>query len=237
MPHGTANGTAFQTTKEQAATLLDVLRKKNERIPENKIGCCGRDAFGGIYKGYAIEHRIQLLDSGAEVPVTVEAWARCSGWKSGVSAVTAQVETYLNRSAVPRGLYASGEKEAIYLHGAEVDAVDECRVEARPGRYDLAISIITPHIPLLSEGKAPSFEHLSQVIADVVSKAMKSARRGVPADDATEEEIAEAEAEAQADRQAKEADAKRREERRRKRAAEEAEWAAIKGDGVLARTI
>ncbi|MFL5289400.1 MAG: hypothetical protein ACJ8AW_52690 [Rhodopila sp.] len=62
---------------------------------------------------------------------------------------------------------------------------------------------------------------------------MKSARRGVPPDDATPEEIVAAEAEAKADKQAKEAEAKRRQQRE----ADQAAWRTAGGARVLLRTI
>ncbi|MFL5285457.1 MAG: hypothetical protein ACJ8AW_31905 [Rhodopila sp.] len=228
LPRGVPDGLAAEATEERAAALLTALRERYEPLPAERIGRVGRDAFE--YPGYAIEHFTRPMRSGARLPLTVEVWARCDGWKRRDMSVSAGVDTYLNRAAVLAGIGASGSNERLLLQGAGIDWEP---VAAKPGRYQLVISIITPQAKLLSDGKAPDFEYLTDVLAEIVGNAMKRARRGVPPDDATEQEIAAAEAEAKADRQAKEAQARRRERREAERAA----WAAIEGDRVLLRTI
>src|SRR4051812_115875 len=232
LPRGVPDGLAAEATEERAAALLTALRERYEPLPAERIGRVGRDAFE--YPGYAIEHFTRPMRSGARLPLTVEVWARCDGWKRRDMSVSAGIDTYLNRSAVLAGIGASGSNEQLLLQGAGIEWEP---VAAKPGRYRLVVSIITPQAKLLSDGKAPDFKYLTDVLAEIVGNAMKRARRGVPPDDATEQEIAAAEAEAKADKRAKEAQAERREEGRRKREAEEAEWAAIKGNDVLARTI
>jgi hypothetical protein len=86
---------------------------------------------------------------------------------------------------------------------------------------------------LVSDGKAPDFGNLAGQLGELVGRTMKSARRGVPPDDATPEEIVAAEAEAKADKQAKEAEAKRRQQRE----ADQAAWRTAGGARVLLRTI
>src|SRR3954462_4728384 len=140
----------------------------------------------------------------------------------------------LNRSAVLAGIGASGGTEKVYLQGAGISWQS---VAAKPGRYQLVISIITPNPDLVSDGKAPDFGNLAGQLGELVGRTMKSARRGVPPDDATPEEIAAAEAEAKADKQAKEAEAKRRDERRQQREADQAAWRTAGGARVLLRTI
>jgi hypothetical protein len=195
---------ASEVTEEQAAALLKALREKNERVPEKKIGRVGRDAFGERFPGYELVSNARKKPGGAEVPVVVEAWARCDGWRRREMGASAEAETYLNRSAVLSGINVSNSREAVNLHGS---GVRYSRIEAKPGRYRLIISVITPHAELISDGKAPNLGDFTSAIVEAVGKAMKSARRGVPPDDATPEEIAKTEAEARADRQAKEADA------------------------------
>src|SRR3954447_17046690 len=120
LPRGVPDGLAAEVTEERAAALLTALRERYEPLPAERIGRVGRDAFGDRYPGYAIEHFTRSMRSGARLPLAVEVWAKCDGWKRRDMGVSAGVDTFLNRAPVLAGIGASGGNEQMLLQGAGI---------------------------------------------------------------------------------------------------------------------
>ncbi len=234
LPRGVPEGLAAEVTEEQVELLMTALREKYGPVAAAKIGRVGRDAFGYGHPGYAIGTLIAPYHSGAEVPVVIEVFARCDGWKRRDPSAAAKVFTYLNRSPVLTGIALSGAPNAVHVHGAGIELKT---VAAKPGRYQAIVSIITPHAKLLSDGKAPDLGYLRENISRLVGKALGLARRGVPPDDETPEEQNRREAEAEEARKEKEDETGRRERTRRQREVDLAAWRSIEGPRVLLNTI
>src|SRR5947209_47571 len=81
-------------TEDQARVLLAALRERCKPLPAQRIGRIGPTALG--YPGYASEAVIRKDRGGAAVPVMIEAWARCDGWKRRHPTITVEMQTFLN---------------------------------------------------------------------------------------------------------------------------------------------
>jgi hypothetical protein len=122
----------------------------------------------------------------------------------------------------------------VHLYGG---GIRYRQIETRPGRYQVIVSLITPHAELLSDGKAPNLEDFTSTIVEAVGSAMKRARHGMPPDDETPEERARREAEEGAKRREKDLKEWRRNQNRRRREADQAAWRSIGGERALLSTI
>jgi hypothetical protein len=210
-------------TAADAVTILAALRERNSEPHPRRLGQIGREGFVD-YSGYAIEHGIATLKSGARVPFIVEAHAHCRRRDKHDKSLTSSL-TFINRSPARDGLqlgYGGLRGHGIYRS-----------VEVKPGNYELVVSVISPFVPLISTGKAPDLKHMSAEVAGAVEKAAKQAHRAAPPADDTNDRRWEREAA----RALAAADEARRVQRIQEREAHLEGWRTLPGPRVLLRTI
>lgn len=166
-----------------AAATLALLRERYPAIEPRRIGKVGPRAFKWA-EGYAIHQTIRRDATGAELPVVIECYAFCDTKTRDPKAITDPPDEpafYVNRSPTLRGPAFQDGDRGLWMEGVGLDY--RRKIETGGGGvFRLAISIITPSMPLASDGKAPSLRSIAHPLAACASEALKRARRTAPED-------------------------------------------------------
>lgn len=162
---------ASQLTEAEVDALLQQLRQVSKPIPPEQMGDIGGAAIPAM--GYAKVGRTVPFPGGAEVPAVVEAWATAErAEERGRGSVT--ITLLINRTESLAELTGASYAGAIFLRGCglhhEIDG-------PKTARYTITLSIITPHIDLASDGKAPQLLPFRHGIVEAVGKAAQRAYR------------------------------------------------------------
>jgi Histidine kinase-, DNA gyrase B-, and HSP90-like ATPase len=159
-------------SKEDAADLLEELRDRNPPVKPEKIGRLGRD-YANNWPGYAIRTGLVHERDGGRVPYVVEAFATCErSGERGRGEV--RYGLLINKSGSPGELRGVSSPEGIVIHGC---GLIQATVDAPTGLYDIDISIITPYVQLISDGKAPVLSSYRTAIVEAVERAGRQAHR------------------------------------------------------------
>jgi hypothetical protein len=155
--------------------LLRQARRQVAQIAPEEIGGLGPDVYED-HQGYAHKAGVAIERAGGHLPFVAEAHVQCTRVAAADKAASAALT--INRSPVLARLYANWEKSKVNLFGCGI-ALD---LSVPAGSYDISLSIITPHLQLASDGKAPDLGAYRKAIASVVVDACKQAHRAVQPD-------------------------------------------------------
>jgi hypothetical protein len=135
------------------------------------IGSLGESAFGGYYHKVSGTATIE----GATVPFTVEAWIDCDHVENGTNTDFCW-HPLVNRSLTISKFFYSADSTGLRLYGCGLDF----KVSgAKRARYDIEISLITPYMRLINDGKTPYLGDFEDAINKVVCKAANEAYRNM----------------------------------------------------------
>ena len=163
---------ANNCSKEDAADLLEELRGRNSPVKPEKIGRLGRD-YANNWPGYATRTGLVHERDGGRVPYVVEAFATCE--RSGERGRgNVRYGLLINKSGSPGDLRGMSAPEGIVIHGC---GLIQAAVDAPTWLYEIDISIITPHVQLISDGKAPVLSPYRTAIIEAVERAARQAHR------------------------------------------------------------
>jgi hypothetical protein len=150
--------------------LLRQARRQAGRIEPEQIGRLGPDAHADC-PGYASKAGIQLQRTGGRVPFVVEAHVECE--RSEAAEKTVECSLTINRTPSLARVHARWRKNEILFVGCGLGVY----VPAPGGTYRVHISVITPHILLTTDGKAPDLEPYEDRIAAAILAACRQAHR------------------------------------------------------------
>ena len=88
------------------------------------------------------------------------------------------VHLFVNKTPIIEEVRLHRDKDGFSLWGCGLHHI----VDLSKGKYDITVSIITPYMPITTEGKQPDLSHFVRQIREAVQKAAKRARKAVPAD-------------------------------------------------------
>jgi hypothetical protein len=147
--------------------LRDMQRGRKPLKPE-QLGALGKVYRGA--EGYARKAGITIEPTGGHVPYVIEASVVCELSESkGRGRVRYQLT--LNRSATVAQLTGTSWPDYLSLEGCGLDLA----LRVPTGNYRVFLSLITPHVQLTSDGKAPSLAAYESAITDVLYKAARQA--------------------------------------------------------------
>jgi hypothetical protein len=170
------NRCAASLTRPEAEQLLGAAREAvGKTVKPSRLGCMGK-VVPGLPSSYAkvMGNLVVRPTRGtieAEIPYVVEAWAEESDSPSAMA--------FVNRTPITADLEAfhqkkqEGGKRAVGLIGCGLSAY--IADTARPVR--LAVSIITPYMPIISDGKTPDFSRFGGKILEAAEPVVRRARR------------------------------------------------------------
>jgi hypothetical protein len=153
----------------ETQTALEALRQRNKPIAPKRLGAIGPTAFPGT--AYAKKLGVVPLD-GAELPYVIEAWAQCQRSAQKASGEL-KADLIVNRSMTPTKLHGASTPNKLTIYGCDLHYL--IQPAPKPGNYNVTLSVITPSLPLTSEGKEPSLNHLTNPILETISKTARRA--------------------------------------------------------------
>jgi hypothetical protein len=160
---------AFSLNREEATEVLRRAKGASRAVAPERLGWIGRDAFGGSYKR---QGHVANYKNGAQIPQVVEVWAEPCDEPECVIMVNGSVTT-TNADA-----WYSKKERMMIVSAAGL------RLELKSGKTGMLIhiNIITPYMPVTSDGKAPALHLFERYIEPTVQKAVSAARRSVKAE-------------------------------------------------------
>jgi hypothetical protein len=156
-------------TREQAAKLLKTAQMRATVIPPQALGAVGPEAFPGF--DYACIH-----GGAGKIPFVVEAWALERAYES-------TLDVCVNRTPVAADIEVNRNGMKIMAFNCGLGhTIAKAPLDKH---FDIWLNITTPHMPLLSNGKAPNLEPFIVQIKAAVGAAVSKARTPAPAPDDT----------------------------------------------------
>ena len=163
---GLTNVACSKVTKEQAEKLLRVAQAKTRPVDPALLGALGQDAFTHYDKlshqatpAYARMFGNAKIGS-TNIPFVVEAWARRAG--------DTDLAIFINRTPVTGDHHAARDKRDIDAFGCGLSHT--IAKGPKDEHFDIQLSIITPYVPITSDGKEPSLTPFLRVIQSAIDK-------------------------------------------------------------------
>jgi hypothetical protein len=163
--------TCNSITREQATALLEATRRHAKPVTADRLGAVGPEGFPDC--AYAMASGI--IKSGAvapvaEVPFVVEVWAQKPQGKTDTC-----LTVCVNRTPITGQIYAARDKRDIDAFGCGLaHTIAQAPVDAQ---FLLVLNIMTPYMPITSDGKAPNLLPFLGAITTAAEKAVRKAHR------------------------------------------------------------
>jgi hypothetical protein len=155
-------------SSEQAAALLKAARESARPVKPERLGAAGPHAFPG--RAYARALAIIRFGSAApfaEVPAVVEAWE--------IADDDTDLLACVNRTPVTGNISAARDNRDIDAFGCGLHhTLAKAPIDKH---FKVVVNIITPFMPITSDGKEPNFLPFFDAIATAVEKAVRKAHR------------------------------------------------------------
>lgn len=163
---------AASLNRDEAGDLLQQLRKYSKPVKPDRLGKVGDvflTAFYARTKGaFTLPAARGTLS--AEIPFVVEAWARLD------KRTRASIDVLVNRTPITGDVTAFHEKSELTLWGCGIDYLQSSVGRQVPMLW---LNILTPYMPITTDGKEPNLGPFEAAIAEVVGKAINRAKRNV----------------------------------------------------------
>jgi hypothetical protein len=170
-------------TQDQAEGLLIAAREYARPVKAERLGAVGPEVFPDY--AYVRSSGIARFGSGelqAEIPFIVEAWA-----EERRDAKDARLLVWINRTPVTGDVHAARDKRDIDAFGCGLShTIAQAPVEAH---FAILLNIISPYVPITSDGKEPNLEPFLDVIRTAAQKAVRKARRPTNGGRASQKDI------------------------------------------------
>jgi hypothetical protein len=157
--------------RDQAARLLKAARDAVKPVNPKRLGSVGPHAFPAL--AYAIAHsnaQFGTSEPRADIPFAVEAWAATAEANAlvvNVNRTPAAARTSLTRDKTDVNAFGCGLCHTV--------------ASAPKGQNFLVlVNVVSPYVPITSDGKEPNLEPFVTTIADAIGKAVRKVRRPGP---------------------------------------------------------
>src|SRR5262245_8638373 len=161
---GLARASGESATREQADKLLDVARENAKPVKPSRLIGVGPD---GWHK-YTCQRGTAHHGLNTHIPYLVEAWAE-------PAATRTTLLVCVNRTPVTAEVKAYQEKRDIYMFGCGI--TQAIAVAPKDRHFVITLNVITPYMPITSDGKAPNLEIFLDAIQRAASSAVRKAHR------------------------------------------------------------
>jgi hypothetical protein len=156
-----------EVSRDEVVRLLEAARNNAREVKPGRLGAVGPDLFpGGAYAtaGGTVPYGTGLH---ALIPFVVEAWA-------GPSA-NMRLLVCVNRTPVTGDIEATRDRRDIDVFGCGLaNTVAEA---PRDSNFAIWLNVITPYVPITSDGKEPNLRPFLDGISNAVAKVVRKARR------------------------------------------------------------
>ena len=152
--------------EKQATKLLEAAQNNTEPVNPKELGSVGPGAFPGL--AYAVVRSNVQFDT-ISMPVVVEAWVKAKDEGDTL------LQVCVNRTPIAGDHYADRNGRKINFFGCGLH--DNIGSAAKDTQFDIWLNVITPYMPITSDGKAPDLTPFVGSICTVVGKAVRAAHR------------------------------------------------------------
>ncbi|NJO01343.1 MAG: hypothetical protein HC880_06315 [Bacteroidia bacterium] len=145
-------------TREEADLILEQLRSYAKEIPASKLGGVGTledfPAYVRTLSSFTLKTTKGKFD--AVIPAGVEIYGRADG--------LGRRQVFVNKTPTTGDVDISYYEKRINLYGCGLSQVLECpRLAPNPSFW---VNVMTPYMPIVSNGKEPDLSVLAEAIAD-----------------------------------------------------------------------
>jgi hypothetical protein len=165
---GLSRATCRSVTREQAKKLLRTARAYAKEVTPKRLGAVGPDAFPDT--AYACVHAVGDDVPIEKIPFVVEAWAEALEDDRDTT-----LAAYVNRTPTTVGVDVERVKQEINAFGCGLS--DVVATTTKTAQFKIHLNIITPFMPITSDGKEPDFTPFFDEIQSAISKAVGKAHR------------------------------------------------------------
>jgi hypothetical protein len=160
---------ARDLTPDQVSSLHRWLVDAAGEVPN--IGFIGNEAD----EHYGRADGIARIN-GAEIPYCIEAWVRCQHADKDTH-TEGEVELMVNRSLAIASLEYSADSYGIGISGCGIR--EYVRGAAKRASYSITLSLLTPYVRLMNDGKTPFLIDFRAGVTTAVQKACSAAYRAM----------------------------------------------------------
>lgn len=145
--------------------IQSLLKEKSKKINHKKLGCCSENVALGQYAKKTESMIVKSVKGKhhAEIPYIVESWVK-------IQDKTVH-EILVNKTPITGDVHSwyKNATQTLYGCGLIID------VKMKPSQF--AINIITPYMPITSDGKSPNFAPMNEIIKDTLKTAANKAKK------------------------------------------------------------
>jgi hypothetical protein len=160
---------AKELSRPEVTKALKALQTRNKAIPPGRLGLIGKEAFPDT--AYAKETGVVYLDA-AELPFVLEAWVKRESPAEKANGELS-VELLVNREVTPVRFHGAVTPQQLTIHGCDLHHATSG--PQKIGNYRLTLSVLTPYLPLTTDGKEPALRHLLFPILSLISRTARKA--------------------------------------------------------------
>lgn len=164
---------ASELNMDEAKVLLYKMRNVSEPVKSSRLGYCNIKSMEedlGYYARVLGTFKLESNSEFAEIPFVIEAWTAFDE--------RAGIRVHVNRTPITGDVAATHSKTNLLLSGcnlSEEGYVHPIDIGRRPVR--VILSIITPFMPITTNGKSPDLRYFRAGIAYAIDKSVKKAKR------------------------------------------------------------
>ena len=162
-------------SRAEASALLEAAQRQARPVNPSRLGHVGEvEGWPSFHaRGEGTFRCGGIGGPRATIPYVVEPWA-----SAGRDAYGNTCSVLVNRTPITGTVSLSRWQRDLTLSGCGLMS----SLRAAPGRsgIDLRINVITPYMPITSDGKAPNLSCCSEVIREVAGRAVRRALRAEP---------------------------------------------------------
>ncbi|TAE74960.1 MAG: hypothetical protein EAZ85_03735 [Bacteroidetes bacterium] len=169
----------FETiTRENAENLLTILRENDHILSPKKLGKIGEmDDFQGYSSVFS--NMIMPASKGsleADIPVVIECFVKEIDLNSDKN-LTENV-FFVNRTPIVGDINFQFLEKKIWLYGCGLQEMIE--IPKFNTDFFVWVNILTPYMPIVSNGKEPDFSLLNTAIVESIVKAIQHFKKKIP---------------------------------------------------------
>ncbi|HAS43479.1 MAG TPA: hypothetical protein DCS93_23570 [Microscillaceae bacterium] len=160
--------------REESETLLEALQQNSKYVPAKKLGAVGAlEHFPGYVKILAeFDLKTTRGTHHATIPVVIEAFAR-------INENTDKTRFFVNRTPIISDVDVIYSPKRLTVYGCGLNNnIDNHRLKNLP---EIWVNIITPYMPIVSNGKEPDLSVLEDQITQSIEKVVHQLRRKITA--------------------------------------------------------
>jgi len=155
--HRKSNSLSF----EESDILLKYIRENSKQVNPNRLGQIGEIDGYGYYKSTGnFNLNTAKGDHNAEIPFVVEAWVNYSQRKA--------LTVLVNKTPITGEMRLPESKNKISIYGCGI--YEDLGIK----KAEVILNIITPYMPITSDGKAPD---MIKYVTEIVESIQKSGKR------------------------------------------------------------